>query len=302
MGDQMEPASLRIPVEIWWKIFEDVFSLEDLFATTYDGDDWPKDAKKFQFTNIKSFKSAEEQRKILRAVCKSWRDLSDTVGCRFVPLAMYHEDDKWSITDVDSIANTWRLYLGNSTGVHPGLKGMTVQWRVLRITQGNALEIEQVSHPHLRRLDIYLGSQADVPYVPDKFISALKPFANITWLRYVTRSTARDGHCLKDDEGEKIVLPNVEVLHYYGYDGFYLPYYRLSLPSLRHLAIVGEIAADLFPLRRIIAAYGETLHSLHIHTTSSDSGHPEKDDLFPDEDPTYFPHWNYVPHLRDLSL
>ncbi|KAG8835435.1 hypothetical protein FRC17_003334 [Serendipita sp. 399] len=284
MSDQTDPVSSRIPLEIWWKIFEDIFSLEDLFATTYDGDDWSRDAKKFLFTDTKGFKSAEEQRKILRAV------------------SMYYRDDKFTIMDTDAIANTWRLYLGNSTPLPESLHGLTVQWRVLRIAQNNVKNLDQISYPHLRRLDFYLGSKADIPYVTDSFIDALKPFANITWLRYITNSRARGKHCLKDDEGEKLTLPHLQVLHYYSYDALYLPYYRLILPSLRYLAITAEIPVDLFPLRRVIAAYGETLDSLHIHAKSSNSTHPARDDLYPDDDPAYFPHWNHVPHLRDLSL
>ncbi|KAG8818463.1 hypothetical protein FRC17_010829, partial [Serendipita sp. 399] len=157
MSDQSEPASSRIPLEIWWKVFEDMFSTEDLFATTYDGDDWGKDAKNLQCTDTKAFQNSEEQRKILRSVCKSWRHLSDTVGSRFVPLAMYYEDDKWSLPDIEAITNTWRLYLGNSTPLPQGLDGVTVQWRLLRIGQTNTKNLEQILRPHLRRLDFYLG-------------------------------------------------------------------------------------------------------------------------------------------------
>ncbi|KAG8815517.1 hypothetical protein FRB91_008171 [Serendipita sp. 411] len=302
MSGEVEPSSSKIPLEILWKVFEEVFATEGLFATTYDGDDWTRDSRKLRFTDTESFKSCERQRRILRSVCKSWKYLSDTVGRRFVPLELYDSNGKYSITDIDSIANTWRLYVGTSTKLPPGLSGATVQWRILRVAQDVAEDVAQISHPHLRRVEIYFSDEGDTSYAPDNLVGVLKSFVNITWLRYLTNTNARHGHCVKDDEGQTITLPHLQVLYYYGYGALHLPYYRLVLPCLRHLTIIAEISVDSFPLRHLIAAYGESLQSLYIHAVSSRRGHPRREELFPDYDPEYFPHWNYVPNLRELSL
>ncbi|KAG8817616.1 hypothetical protein FRC17_011152 [Serendipita sp. 399] len=295
-------ASSRVPVEVWWKIFQDVFSLEGLFATTYNGDDWPQTAAKLRYTYTSDFKAAEEQRKVLRSVCKVWRRLADSEGRRFVPVDLFGHAGSSAVTDRDSILTTWGLYCASVDILSQDLSRVTAQWRVLRICQESAKGLEHVHHPHLRRLEMFLGRDDGVPYVPDDLVDALKSFTNITWVRYMTYTTGYRDVCLNDDEGERVTLPNLQVLYYYGTRSLHLPFYRLVLPSLRHLTIITRISAEIFPLRRIIAAYGETLHSLQIQASARSNGPPVPDDLFPLDDPGYFPHWNYVPHLRNLWI
>ncbi|KAG8833925.1 hypothetical protein FRB91_003055 [Serendipita sp. 411] len=292
-------VSSRIPLEIWWKIFEEIFSSEGLFATTYDGDDWTRDSWNLMVTNKASFKSADEQRKILRSVCKVWRYLSDTVGRRLVPIELGKENEL-TPADLKAIQSTWRVYL--NTGIPPGLTGSTVQWRVLRVSRFSAKEFQEISYPHLRRLELYLSRGPSIQYSPDGLVDSLKSFTNITWFRYLTNVNARHGHLLENDSGQTITLPNLQVLFYRGCGSFYLPFYRLVLPSLRYLTVCACIPAQLFPLRALISAYGETLYSLCVEAGSEDESHPVRDNLFDSDDSQYFPPWTLVPRLRELTV
>ncbi|KAG8835433.1 hypothetical protein FRC17_003332 [Serendipita sp. 399] len=301
MSNPSKNVMKRVPPEVWWEIFEQVFSIEGLFTTTYQGNDWAGESAKLEVTDFESFQRADEQRRVLRSVCKLWKHLSDTVGRRLVPILLNNTEQCSSVT-MDTLVNTWRVYIRSRVELPQSLVGMTVQWRVLRVFQGSSNEVEKVFHPHVRRLEL-LGSRSRMPHAPDNLINTLKSYENITWFRFTTTSPGSFGHCLEDDGGERFTLPNLQVLFYRGTGAFHLPFYRLILPSLLHLTVSSSISIDLFPLQSLILAYGRTLRSLCI-SVSSRSNYTARSNLFGIEEGEdgYFPRWDLVPRLQELTI
>jgi hypothetical protein len=72
--EKIEPDIDRMPMEILWDIFDDLIDLPILFATTYTGNDWTRDAKVHMIRDgYTSYDNCEHQRKIIGSVCRLWQ-------------------------------------------------------------------------------------------------------------------------------------------------------------------------------------------------------------------------------------
>ncbi|KAG8821818.1 hypothetical protein FRC17_009728 [Serendipita sp. 399] len=290
--------SPSLPLEVWWKILEDVINSGNLFTTTYEGDDWPKDAKELRRPHIDGVKFAEEQRRNLRAVCKGWKHFTDTVGRKLVPLELCAKNGDWSAIAVAAIANVWRVYGGPFTIVPRELDGITAQWRALRIPQRLITDVRRISLPHLYRLEICIRRYNDA-YSPDRLIENLSHFPNITWLSLIIDHFFEWPPRSEVDE-EKVTLPNLQVLYFSGAGNVELPYYRLRLPSLRYLAIIGDECKDALMLHGLIEAYGHTICGLYINLPLGYRGSTEQ--YLDNDDRIKFPPWSLAPNLTELEV
>ncbi|KAG8817617.1 hypothetical protein FRC17_011153 [Serendipita sp. 399] len=290
--------STNLPLEVWWKILEDVIDSGNLFTTTYEGDDWPKDAKELRRPHIDSVKFVEEQRRNLRAVCKGWKHFTDTVGRKFVPMELCAKNGDWSAITIVAIANGWRVYGGPFTTVPRELDGFTVQWRVLRIPQRLIKDVRRISLPHLYRLEICIRRYNDA-YSPDRLIENLAHFPNITWLSLIIDQFFESPPWSEVDE-EKVTLPNLQVLYFSSAGDVELPYHRLRLPSLRYLAITGDKCKDALMLHGLIEAYGYTICGLYINLPL---GHMGGMEMYHRHDDRFrFPSWILTSNLTELEL
>ncbi|KAG8833542.1 hypothetical protein FRC17_010513 [Serendipita sp. 399] len=282
----------KVPSEIWWKIFEYVVVPKNFVNIVYEGSDWIGDAKEMeQIKPNMQLKALRRQLIAISLVCRSWRSFADSFRCRFVALSPTPSNEPLT----DAIFRAHRVHLNVPATSITRMEGREVGWKAVGVTQENMSLLGKLRRPNLCRLEVlYLGDEQK-HFEVDGFIAGLKSFTNITWLRYYTDTIIFDA-CRNDDGGERVTLPNLQVLHYQGVGAFHLPYYRLILPSLRHLFIFahGFAHREYVPLRSIIAAYGSTLRSLFLEIVSGGQlGIPEDPD---------FPDWTSVPHLEELAI
>ncbi|KAG8816779.1 hypothetical protein FRC17_000178, partial [Serendipita sp. 399] len=284
-------AVSRIPTEIWWEIIEEAVCSNFVFATTYNGAHWARAVESIS-AGWAEYLASERQRDILSRVCTSWKRFCDSIKNRFIHVAHIAGYD---LEEQDVITKAWRVSLMDDTNhILSRLTGKPVQWRVLDIHQRMAKHMRNIPHPHLRRLQLTYNCESVTLFESDNLVQVLKGFTNITWFRYRAITPQLDD-CLSDDHGESIVLQHLQVLQYDGSGAFHFPYYRLILPSLRHLAIRAWIRIESFPLDKLAEAYGRSLQSLCLMSISADP-------IRPSPERPYFPVWAEFPHLCELSI
>ncbi|KAG8813124.1 hypothetical protein FRC17_001664 [Serendipita sp. 399] len=300
-------AISRAPIEVWWSIVEYVLGTGHFFACTYDGaGDWSSVAE--DCSQIGGWWLECERRKrqigLLRMVCKPWKQFLDSVAPQFVMVDP--SSRRQTLPTVDEIVRAERIIVMKDINVvlPTLLTRKLVQWKILQATLNDldqlSAELEKSVYPHLCRLDLtsihgrgYSDYQGE--FNPYRLVDSLARFTNIVWLSYRTFAQGFPG-CEEDDGGKKITLPRLQVLQYRGEGGFHLPYHRLNLPSLRHLAIYAQFNPNSLPLWQTMAAlYGKTLQSLYIRAILNAS-------TFKPDNCPYLPDWNEVPHLRELAL
>ncbi|KAG8790946.1 hypothetical protein FRC17_008831, partial [Serendipita sp. 399] len=294
-----ESAMSKIPTEIWLDILECVISSEHFFACRYSGGDWSRVAQEYFLLDYRVLEHRSRRRQIitLGMVCKTWKRFMDNIlSPRFVWIPKSIADH----TIIDDIVRAERVLVTDKTSMLSELVGKWVHWRIFCGDLVELRGLEKTVHPDLRRLELvytyYSYSNTPiVPYNPHRLVESLSSFTDIVWLGYRTSVSVR-ADCTKDDGGPRITLPNLEVLKYHGESGFHLPFYRLNLPSLRHLAIRAPFNPDHLPVwQMMVDSYGKTLHSLYIQ--SFRGGFTFRPDTHP-----YFPNWEHVPHLRELGI
>ncbi|KAG8788475.1 hypothetical protein FRC15_004139 [Serendipita sp. 397] len=287
------PAISRVPTEIWWHILEYTIYFGDFFACAFEGDDWARVAEDYSraVTWEWEFEEAKEQIRVLSMVCRSWKEFIQVVASRFRTIS----DNFTEEPGVEAITLAHRVHVTTKSQIASSFVGKSVDWRVICTRQEHAEDLGRISHPNLRKLQIRYVSHTIRTFDGDKFVSSLAPFRNIIWFSYETAALDCED-CTEDDKGQKITLPNLRVLQYYGMGGFHFPFYRLDLPSLRHLSIQAKFDPASFPVYQpIVEAYGKTLESLYIKApwggfAVTSPNHP------------YFPRWENVPRLRELAL
>ncbi|KAG8830585.1 hypothetical protein FRC17_004689 [Serendipita sp. 399] len=289
-----ESATANIPTEIWWNILEYSISSEYFFACIFsDDDDWASFSEDYRSgpTLQWEYEQSKQQIKIISMVCKSWRHFSEAVTSRFL-----HVNERYAQNpNIDVPALAWRVHIVTFRPYLFRFEGRSVDWRVLSTMQDLAKDFEMIPHPKLRRLDLRYSTHEERVVDSNSFIQSLSPFTNITWFSYFTAAIASPD-CLEDDNGPKITLPKLQVFQYHGVGGFHLPFYRLDLPSLQHIAIIANFNPKTFPIwHHVVDLYGKTLHSIYIKPFCG--GLVLKSQSHP-----YFPSWDRVPHLRQLAL
>ncbi|KAG8771306.1 hypothetical protein FRC20_003397 [Serendipita sp. 405] len=282
----------RIPPEIWWKVFEYLIVPKHFLETVYEDNNWIVDAKEMeQMGPHRQMKEAKALVVTISLVCKTWKSFADSFSICLQEFGLEYSDNPTP----ETISKAQRVHILSLDAILPHIEEREVEWKAIGIRQEHAKQLEGVKRPNLRRLELHYSGDKNRDYQTDPFIESLKLFTNITWLRYYTGTIIFQA-CNEDDGGERITLPDLQVLHYQGVGAFHLPYYRLNLPSLRHLYIFAHGFANsrYIPLSSIITSYGSTLRSLYLEISSGGQlGIPD--------DPS-FPDWTKVPHLEELAV
>ncbi|KAG8845088.1 hypothetical protein FRB91_002080 [Serendipita sp. 411] len=292
MDHQTETIMSRIPPEIWWKVFECLIVPKNFLETVYEGNNWIADAKEMeQIGPFQQMKEAKALVVTISLVCKTWKSFADSFSNRLRELGQEYSGDPTPQT----IAIAQRVHIPSLHAIIPHIEGRNVEWKAVVMRQEHARRLESVKRPNLRRLELFYGGDENELFQANTLVEALKPSTNITWLRYYTGTLDFDA-CNDDDEGERIVLPDLQVLHYQGVGAFHLPYYRLHLPSLRHLYIFahGFANREFIPLNSLITTYGSTLRSLSLEIISGGQLAIPDDQNFLD--------WINIPYLEELAI
>jgi hypothetical protein len=281
MTDPADSAISRTPIEIWWKILDQIIDCPTYFATVYNGDDWAHDA---QFYSLKKdeqeYRGKAKERWIVASVCRSWRHIVTQRKERGLSLGI--ENRYPSYTEVNRAHRVFVGMLDKSTLLSIG---QSVDWRILRVgTRSTFKDLYQVSFPHLRRLIVS-------PSIYTKLYPTLKLYGslvNLTWLEYsVTIFYSTE----TNQNEETILLPNLQVFIYVTRRGFEFPFASLDLPLLQHLSIRHEGVYGTFPpVVDFLLPCRRTLRSASIVSEHT----PLR--------PSSFLHWEELPLLRELVL
>jgi hypothetical protein len=283
--DKIESAIDRMPMEILWDIFDDLIDLPILFATTYTGDDWTRDAKVHMIRDgYSSYDNCEHQRKIIGSVCRLWQLWAKSRSHRSVDV--YDSDFAFEY-DLERLRKACRIcfFEGElSSKVQSAFLG-GVDWEVLCGHPSTIVEFPPIPCPRVRR--ICLSATRVSPFDTNIVLKILGRFSDITWIEL-------DGPYLAiqhlEEDITHVIMPNLQVL-YLTNVFFQLPLSRMALPSLQYLAIHLGRYINGVSLNDIILPYAQTLRSITIQLYS-----------WHDIETVQFPQWNKLPRLEELVI
>ena len=267
----LAPPSSLLPDEIWLEILEWVIHIPFFFDTECTMSSF------WMWTNGRSkaierdyYGQAEEQRRKLSTVSKSWSTFATSKAHRYVvgsgrwPKArcVYLNPAISPSYDQPTLWETIQVVVESDND--PVVD-------VLRAIGGN---IDQ--HPHLRRLEVLDMWARDLP-------SVLVSFISLTSLEV----RAQEWSIRKDHE--PITLPCVTALQWALYENGALPGRILNLPSLLHLHLVG-VCVD--KLEALVEPYRRTIKSIIFELLC----------MFQRNEEPALPSWDFYPRLEELGL
>ncbi|PVF98432.1 hypothetical protein CPB86DRAFT_873434 [Serendipita vermifera] len=281
MNDEDSSAVQRTPEEVWWMILDEVIDEPLLFATTYEGSDWPNDAPK---SKRRSIMRLEKQRRIIGSVCRSWQSFAQFR--RYRRVASWHPNN--SVLDTIQKARyafICRPYTLDSLSA----QGASVEWEILRLNDAKLLPqvASTLSCPRLRRLELFYLDYD--PNSASQFAELLGAFPRITWLECDTRLPPHGP--IGVNAQPPILLPKLEAFWCKCWYNVTFPQSYLILPSLRYLYIVFKNPTLRIPLLDILLAYRHSIESVVMKTMKHISIECIR-----------FPSWNDFPNLKELQL
>lgn len=267
----LAPPSSPLPDEIWLEILEWVVHVPfffDVECTTTSFWIWTNGRSKAIERDY--YGRAEEQRKILSTVSKSWSTFAISRAHRYVV-----GSGCWPKARC--------IYLNPAV---PLPSNQPTQWETIKVVVESdndpiigvlrAIGENVNQHPRLRRLEVLDMWARDLS-------SALAPFTGLTSLEV----RAQEWSIKKDHK--PITLPCVTTLQWALYENEALPGRILNLPSLLHLHLVG---ACVDKLEVLVEPYRQTLNSIIFDLLYM---------LQRNEEPA-LPPWDFYPHLKELAL
>jgi hypothetical protein len=274
-------AIQRTPQEIWWMILDEAIDVPLLFATTYEGSDWSRDAHICTHEEQDAlYFDSEKQRKVISCVCRTWRIFALSRVNRQI-LLLNHSS--WLIETGPKARHVtlWDPKLNSSSLALE--QGATLEWEVVRAYNSSLMKefTSATLLPRLRRLQLWF-------YDGDpRFSDLLRSFPNITWLDCLASFFFE----FPTPELDKLALPNLQVLRYECEDTFIFPLSGILLPSLRYLYIRFSIPITKIPLLDVLLFYSQSIGFVSIK-----SGAARKAQIIE------FPSWDQFPRLKELDL
>lgn len=267
----LAPPSSPLPDEIWLEILEWVIHVPFFFDTECTRTSfWIWTNGRGKAIERDYYGQAEEQRKKLSTVSKSWSDFAKSRAHRYVV-----GSGCWSKARC--------IYLNPS--VSPSYDHHT-QWETIQVVVGSdndavvdvlrAIGENINQHPNIRRLEV-------LDMWARSLSSILTSFTDLTSLDVRAR-----GWAIRKDL-EPITLPCVTTLQWALYENEALPGRVLNLPSLLHLHLVG---ACVDKLEALVGPYRQTLKSIIFDLLYMFQKH---------EEPA-LPPWDFYPRLEELAL
>ncbi|PVF98413.1 hypothetical protein CPB86DRAFT_825777 [Serendipita vermifera] len=297
MDEQYQSALCRTPTEIWWKILDEVIDIAfdhraRVFATTFEGDDWPEYSHWWIFISENGWlRNARRQTNLLGSVCRSWQAFAQSRNSREVTVTYDLGQNKHRGVERISAARRVTLYVSFADE----LRGS-----ILEFTQGFNCEILYVGRsvltyplhiplPRLRRLCMRYYQHE--PLNSNVFLDIVHQFDNLTWLDYEVDAPRAQPTPLDKDK-PPVCMPNLQVLWYKGRATFEFPSSHLILPSLRYLTLHIYELPSRVPLLDILSCYRQTLRYF-VAGVFKDRG---------DVAVVNFPPWIEFPKLEGLVL
>jgi hypothetical protein len=283
--DKTESAIDKVPMEILWDIFDDLIDLPILFATTYTGDDWTRDANvHMERDGYSSYDNCEHQRKIIGSVCRLWQLWAKLRSHRYVDIYHSYIAFEYDLDRLRKARRVWFVEGELSRKVQSAFPG-GVNWEVLCGHPSTIAGFPPIPCPNVRR--VRLSATRSSPFDTNIVLKILGQFSDITWIEL-------DGPYFPKKHSEEdithVIMPNLQVLYLTGVR-FQLPLSLMALPSLQYLAIhLGDYVNGV-SLNDIILPYAQTLRSIIIRLYSW--FHIET---------VQFPQWNELPRLEEFVI
>jgi hypothetical protein len=293
MDEQREPAIIRIPREIWWKILDEVIYDADplAFSTTFEGEGWADLSDWYMLQMYdRGFQRFEKQRKIVGSVCRSWQTFAHSKRNLNVNLRINHS---YSPEGIEWPSGARSVTLGRGICddfIETLAFAQVLRWEIVGIDQSDALSLACIPLPRLRRLRManrgsYLRLDLNL------LLDILTNFTNLTWLEYEADIIRGDPDPI-DKDRLPVVMPNLQVLWYKNRATFQFPHSHLSLPSLHYLSLHIYEYPSRIQLLELLSCYQRTLRSI------SARGWKRRGD----EPIVHFPPWGDFPKLEELVL
>ncbi|PVF98430.1 hypothetical protein CPB86DRAFT_784874, partial [Serendipita vermifera] len=278
MDDGSSSAVERTPQEVWWMILDEAIDVPAFFATTYEGNDWPKyDELIRKAEQHDMYRQSEVQRKIIGSVCRSWQTFSQ---CRRGRMVALKEAGDWEM----EATRTARIVSLNEFSIldSPLAQGIRLEWEVFKTRNSEILSqvISILLCPRIRRLE-----SSTEPVYPGH----LDRFTEITWL------DCERSLWLQLKNQIPVILPKLQVLRCDSGDSLGFPMSSFILPSLRYIYIHVQLAKDTDKcILKMLLPWRESIQSAVLRSTGSRTKVSASS--------IQFPSWKDFPNLKELEL